>query len=701
MIPGPHRRRHSVCFLAILFVLLTLAGCATKPKQPDTDKPVITKEQRKKQDSLLVQLETSLAEENTARAKRLIAQLKTNILNNEQKIRRQIAIAQYYILTNNPRMAIPIMQAVDDPFLATIKRELQIKWFFTYADVLDANDDRRGAIRMRLLTDERLSLGESAPNHRQLRALAENIDIRELLKEAGRAPDLYMRGWYDFFILKHLAPRYGRDNVRELWQKTYHRHPANRYLARTPKQLPGNPKEQITRVAFLLPFSGILAPYSEAVLRGYSDAAAENDPTILANRYDTESEVSINTLARQIRGDNNQAIIGPLRPQMIDRFAAANIDETSPVFLLNELPVRMRHRKNIHSLASTVEKSIAFAAGMAYDDGCRHNLLIAEDTILGDRMRAALQDEWSLQPDVTRVKDITLSEDTPINQQISDFLEVNNAEVAATKDIYRRYLLILSRIGENEQKLDNAIPEHRGDVVRIPNILPVESKKLLLSKTEIAFLAREYYAKNELALKKENKNAKNADTAEIEKTDEYYSKLTPAELLNEFTHKMENSYDRVAAECIFLATDRATATKIRPYLSFYLANDMRVYGTFLLYDSRPGSSLYEDLNQVYYGEMPGVTEALDEIKTKGGDTSKLPAKDAYGLRFYALGRDLFSIVKAQNQLSSQKPADQQPIHIMGESGILTLDGQNINFLVRPSVFVHGTPVARPGKSVFQ
>ena len=665
--------------VAGLIAILMLMSCATTLKQPRGSESA--KKQNQRTEATLLQAETAIAAGETNRARRALAALPLDGLSNEQKLRRQLSIAKYRLLTDKPQEALNVMHAVDDAFLITVDRDRQIEWFLTYADALAANDAKRTALRVRILLDERLTAKESAANHPAILELIDDMNIHDLLSEVKLAIDLYIRGWYDFAILRKLHPQYGRREPATIWASAYPRHPGHRYLAALKKEQRDIPSpNKVRNIAFLLPFSGSLAPYSEAIYQGYMDAAAEHRTRVQGTRYDTEGDESIAELLDRILADGNQAILGPLRSRFIAELAATNYPDDMPLLVLNELPPNPAG--NIHSFELSLEESVAFAARIAQDDGCRRNLLITEASGLGEKMELSLKTLWAEQHNTTLVKQMQLNDVEPAAPQISAFLEVDNAEVEATKEIYRRYLRLLNRLDEDgkgaEELLSAETTQER------PRIYPRQDKRLLLTQQEISMLESADYGLvkqddlDEAALAQTQGNLSLEDLAQ----------LTPDELLIASRAEMRTVYDRVEADCIFLAMDRSRALKVRPFLSFYLANDMKVYGTFLLYDSRLDAQLYEDLNQVSYGEMPAVTNPPSLL-------SALPA-DAYGLRFYARGRDLFAIMTVMPDQSADEAQ-----HVVGESGILYRTEQRIIAIPQRVTFSNGLPVPQPGQSVFQ
>lgn len=693
-----------------LILLVFLIGCASRqvasPQAGLTDGQSALSQgdvarDREAEEGKLRSVEQALREASEesdfAELERILSTIRVGVLTDAQKLRRQLAIVRFYLLRDSPDIARRYIDVVSDSFLVNIDHDLQRSWFLAYAEMLEASGDPLSALRMRLLLDERLTAEESAANHPGIFRLLAEMKMEDLFTEAQLAPDLYMRGWYDFAMLFNLDISSARLDPIDHWQSIYRRHPGRRYfdqLITYHRDLP--PLHYFDKVAFLLPFSGNLAEISESIYRGYEAMALENLIPWQPIRLDSNQE-SIPFLLAEARAQGAELIIGPLRKDRVEEASALAARMKVPIIVLNELPSDKKRAANLYSLTFNLKQNVQFALDMAWDDLCRWALLLVDDTDLGLRAAQAIQVGWEEKGGIL-VKTSLMDRRESVSEQVSQFLEVDVDEVAATKEVYRQYLLILAKLGLAGEEIDDILASNR-TVGRTPYVMPRDNKTLLLRDEEIIWLQTKYYEKNflvegnftfltELASQEErNFSLANA---------EHYRQYDSEELLKIFKQEMESVYDRAEGDCIFLAMERGSAAQARPYFSFYLSNDMGLYGTFILLDAGLSASAYEDLNQAGYGEMPWLSDLLRDPEAR-----EAAANDSvYTLRYHALGRDTFLVGQSLSRLVAA--GGDSPLFLLGHSGILSL-GDDGELMSRPRrvFFIRGLPNPPAKRSIFE
>ena len=674
-----------------LIPLILLSACASRPIAPPLEEGITeirqqaTLQERATEEEKLRAVEEALERNDLDRLEQTIATIQVGILTDAQKLRRQLAIVRFYLKRDSPAIARRYINTVTDDFLSGIDRDLQLRWFLAYAEVLAAEGDARSALRLRLLLDERLTAEESANNHPTVLRLLSRLDMLALLKEAQLAPDLYMRGWYDFGVLIKLDPDSARLSPYDYWAESYRRHPGRRYfdeLAEYHQRFP--PLNQFRRVAFLLPFSGNLAEVSNAIYDGYKEQAGEMLEPI---KLDT-SEIPLGLLLNEAEEKETQLIVGPLRKDKVKEMHYLAEFVSVPVIALNELP-QDPVLDNVYSLNINLKRSAEYAMDMAWNNLCQWALLLVDDTSLGLRLAETIQKGWEEKGGVL-IKTSVLNGQRDVSPQVAGFLEVDVGEVAATKELYRRYLRILGKLGWTGEEIDNILAG-TGKEEAIYYITSPTDERLLLQDEEIVWLQQEHYEKNFLTNQTFFADLYEAEQGNLSDV-EFYGSRTPEELLDIFKKRMEDSYNRVEADCIFLAMERKMATQVRPYFSFYLSNDMDIYGTFLLFDAGLSREIYEDLHKVGYGEMPWLSDLLRDPAAD----DRLEAEDVYTLRYYALGGDAFLAAQSLARLDASR------LFLLGHSGILGLQEKG-ELARRPrSVFFdRGVPVPQTRRSIFE
>lgn len=106
---------------------------------------------------------------------------------------------------------------------------------------------------------------------------------------------------------------------------------------------------------------------------------------------------------------------------------------------------------------------------------------------------------------------------------------------------------------------------------------------------------------------------------------------------------------RSDVDAIFLVAAPQAAQQIMPMLQFYYAGNLPTYATSLIYDGIPNPSLYNDMNNVYFCDMPWMLKPnaqLQQIATN-------PANNYQNyLPLYALGLDAFALTNQLDTLAS-------------------------------------------------
>ena len=127
----------------------------------------------------------------------------------------------------------------------------------------------------------------------------------------------------------------------------------------------------------------------------------------------------------------------------------------------------------------------------------------------------------------------------------------------------------------------------------------------------------------------------------------------------------------------FVATTPAQARLIIPLLKFYYASDLPIYSISTLYSGNPRPDLNQDINDVYFCDMPWVLDPgslnanLQTIHEQITTTTLWANSFADYSKFYALGVDAYNLAVELNTLLSAPHAG-----IEGASGTLYLDNSN-------------------------
>lgn len=708
--------------ITIIALFALLVSCQTAPKKPSASGAQQPQPQQPRQDqtdtrpsapargqdAVLNALEDALKEESVSKTRRQLNRVKVDELNRQQLYRYRVAVIESYRISGRSKQAKSAIANSRLDFLGGIPLGQQLNFYLTYARVLEDDGDIRTALRILILADERLSAQDSRENQKQIVRLLEKLSMEDLLREARLAPDLYMRGWYDFGLLRHIDNTYGRADAQALWRSQYTSHPGNRYLSFINTRqaqiievaAPANKKN--IKVSFLLPFGDkALGVISNSIVDGYKEMASRYGIRVSSQNLDTANAgASMADLYSRAVSDGSDIVVGPLRKDQVQELYGAVGNLRVPVIALNDAGDRYRKKENFYTLSSNFEKNVEFAANAAWDHQCRNIAIMTQaESLLAERGQRAFRNEWAKLGGNVVVSQ-TLTKEKKLTEWVSGILQVSSSEVDANKKVFSSYLTKFSQLGLSQQQISTLL---RGGQQNsgTPNTLPFPDKTFLVSVAEIEMLQNEYYNRQPIWQENSLRGQLYTGLALLEvPADADYTKDDIESLMLEFSRAVRNSYSRANIECIFLAMDSGGLARVRPYISFYLANDIPLFSTFLAYDRGTRSSEYTDLEGITYGEFPGV---LNDHKELANDKVFLK-------RFYLTGRDALSLTQTLPQLS-QFPATANrntrggnadfTYSVLGEAGLLYMDNNQIYNIPREVTFSGGTPKRQTRLSIFQ
>lgn len=119
-----------------------------------------------------------------------------------------------------------------------------------------------------------------------------------------------------------------------------------------------------------------------------------------------------------------------------------------------------------------------------------------------------------------------------------------------------------------------------------------------------------------------------------------------------------------------VAATPAQARQIVPLLKFYYASDLPIYSISTVYDGAQKPDLDQDINDVYFCDMPWVIESPTMLNPELQAIYKQIIVTTY-TKFYALGIDAYNLAVRLNTL-----LEAPQVGVQGASGVLYLDKYN-------------------------
>jgi len=166
-------------------------------------------------------------------------------------------------------------------------------------------------------------------------------------------------------------------------------------------------------VALILPLdSAAFGRHADAVRQGFAAAARVAGRSAPPVRVYSVNEDTLDVLTTYERAVESgaQLVVGPLTRNGVAALAASSL-VTVPTLALNSLEPGSPHPARLYLFGLSVELEARQVARVAFADGRRNAFVVAEDTVLGKRMRDAFVAEFARQGGIT-VAEYAFSADT-------------------------------------------------------------------------------------------------------------------------------------------------------------------------------------------------------------------------------------------------------------------------------------------------
>lgn len=142
---------------------------------------------------------------------------------------------------------------------------------------------------------------------------------------------------------------------------------------------------------------------------------------------------------------------------------------------------------------------------------------------------------------------------------------------------------------------------------------------------------------------------------------------------------------RQDVDVVLLAARPVEARLVKPMLNFYFAKNLPVYATSQIYSGTPSPSADNDLNGVYFGDIPWVLAPASAYR-QTMDASHPGTGTRFG-RLYAMGIDAYRLYPYLQQLGASNIME-----LDGETGVLSIDMSNkVHRQLNWAVFQGGKP----------
>ncbi|MFX4228038.1 MAG: penicillin-binding protein activator [Porticoccaceae bacterium] len=336
------------------------------------------------------------------RAYFLFNSLNQELLDQDQRLTRQLTLSDYYRERGQPAIALELLE---EPWiqneLGTANNLIKSRWAGATAQLSLLLGNYERAFRV---YDFALSSSSESEQEQFRNGLWRSLTLVNSLPAPPYASQ-ETEGWVDLARINNQSAGRVTDQYLEylLWQDSYYNHPAQLNPPPSFTLLEQIATSDRPRAAILLPLSGELSAAGNAILDGYMAARANSyqtrslEPEDPLAPFDIEifdtNANNITNIVRQLRDGEFDLVIGPLDRALVATYVEIMPD--IPTLVLNSLPEELNlSEKPVLGLSLNVEQEAEQAAVRALQEGHQSAIALVPDSEWGYRAGEAFTDFW-------------------------------------------------------------------------------------------------------------------------------------------------------------------------------------------------------------------------------------------------------------------------------------------------------------------
>ncbi len=179
------------------------------------------------------------------------------------------------------------------------------------------------------------------------------------------------------------------------WRQRFPQHPALPQLLANYRLQLQSQLQPVSRIAVLLPQSGVYASVAAAIRDGIVISRFEQtaDQRSELRFYDSTDPAGIWPLYSRAVADGAELVIGPLQKDAVDQLTRAG-ELPVPVLALNQVAIDSAPPVNMFMYSLSPEDEARQAAERAWLDGHRRAVVLAPEGAWGDRLAEAFKARW-------------------------------------------------------------------------------------------------------------------------------------------------------------------------------------------------------------------------------------------------------------------------------------------------------------------
>jgi outer membrane PBP1 activator LpoA protein len=323
-----------------------------------------------------------------------LEQLDALVLGVTEDLRRRLLHAEVLLQERRASEALVVLDAPPSPELPT---DLQTRYYVDLAEtyrqlgnLLETAKTLQAVDALQTDPDARLQTQTAI-----LRSLA--LLNERVLVQLQPSPPGVPGGWMQLALL---VKQYGSDPAAlapELaaWRERFPQHPALPGLLSNYQERLQNQLQQVSRIAVLLPQSGVYADVAAAIRDGIMisrfELPPDRRPTL--HFYDSTDPAGIWPLYSRAVNEGAELVIGPLQKDAVAQLLRAG-ELPVPVLALNQVVADIAPPQNMYFYSLSPEDEARQAAERAWLDGSRRPVILAPQGAWGDRLVTAFEERW-------------------------------------------------------------------------------------------------------------------------------------------------------------------------------------------------------------------------------------------------------------------------------------------------------------------
>lgn len=277
-----------------------------------------------------------------------------------------------------------------------LPRERQLGLGQVRARALAQQGDTVASIQQRIALEPLLAAAQRERNRALIWQSLMSLDTAQLESQRDRALNRELRGWLELALIA--KQNQGNLDLQlqrlDQWLGQWRGH-SGQALPDDLRLLRAAAADQPNQVALLLPLTGQLAPFGQALRDGYLAAlyaqAATGARTPAVRLYDTHGQ-PVRELYRRAVADGAEAVVGPLEKGQVAELYQEQL--SVPVLALNRAGIDGAPPVNLYQFSLAPEDEAIHLAELARADGLRNALLIAPEAERSGRELAAFTGAW-------------------------------------------------------------------------------------------------------------------------------------------------------------------------------------------------------------------------------------------------------------------------------------------------------------------